>query len=358
MAAVVPFGSRYVLVKKLAAGQISELFLANFCGVGGIERQVAIKRLREPFAANAELVRVFLDEARVIAALNHPNVVQIFDVDTVDGRPYFAMEYVHGENLAEVIRHGQELKHPLPLNHGVKVASRVCGALDHAHSRCDGRGNPLGIIHRNVCPANIMVTYDGGVKLIDFGYARAVIRTSRTQPGLAEGALAYMAPEVLEGRLITPRSDIYAVGVVLYELTTLRPLFRGAEALARRRILSGTFPRPSEVSPGYPPELEAIVLRAMARDQADRYPDALAMRSDLEDFLIGHRLVSGSLHIARHLRDLFGVLGPAIRLPAGAPPPPGSRPRAELIIIDDTEETGEEERTWPEPDPPVGGGGS
>jgi eukaryotic-like serine/threonine-protein kinase len=294
---------RYTLHRKLANGNMGEIFLAEYAGEAGFRRFVVIKRLFAHLAHHPEAVRMFQDEAHVLANLNHPNIPQAYDLGFADGHWYLAIEHVPGHTLAELCAAAARAIAPMTLEVIVAALEQLCDALHHAHERNDAEGRPMRIVHRDVTPSNLMITPDGYAKLLDFGVAR----TSREESkgGSLKGTLAYMAPEQVRGQRLDKRSDVFSVGVMLYELTTGRRLFYGSEVEVMTSIVERDVTPPSVWVPGYPPELEAIVLTALARDRGRRYPSAQHLARALEDYVASHGLVATHQSLARYYAQVF-----------------------------------------------------
>src|SRR5947209_7397365 len=228
----VPFGN-YRLQRRLARGGMAEVFLARLIGVEGFERRVAIKRILPHLSESEEFRGMFLDEARLAAQLTHPNIVHIYDFGKVDDYYFIAMEYVDGVDLGRMIRRAREK--PVPFELCARILADVCAGLEFAHNAVDGMGRKLNVVHRDVSPQNVLVTYDGGVKLVDFGIAKAAFAAERTRPGVVKGKYAYMSPEQVEGRSLDGRSDVFSAGICLYELVTGMPLYRRDDIVASMR---------------------------------------------------------------------------------------------------------------------------
>jgi len=254
--------------------------------------------------SNASFVNMFTSEARIAATLHHANIAQVYDIGVEDGDYFFAMEYVHGEDLDHMMVASEEQGVPISLDAALTLVAGLCAGLHYAHDKT-ADGKPLQIVHRDVSPSNVLVSYDGSVKLVDFGIARATSRT--TQGDSLKGKIAYMSPEQCKARSqLDRRSDIYAVGVMLYELTTGRPPFTGeTEYQILNQIVNEDVPTPTSVVPGYPEALERIVMRALARDVDARYATALELQSDVEDFAHEMRLRISPLVLARLMSTLF-----------------------------------------------------
>jgi serine/threonine-protein kinase len=309
---------KYTLMRKLATGGMAELYLAIHRSISGFEKLVVIKQILPQFTADPDFVQMFMDEARIAATLSHPNIIQIFDVGAVGDRYFIAMEFIHGEDLRAIVR-GMVARglREFPVEHTLGIATGVCAALDYAHTRKGFGDEDLHIVHRDISPQNILVTFTGDVKLVDFGIAKAALK--RRADALADGAAApppeaqlrgkfpYMSPEQCRGLQLDHRSDIFSLGIILFELTTGRRLFRGkSEVETIRKIVEDPYPRPSQVRQSYPPALEAIVMRALARDRDARYQSAREMQADIEGFVREERVPVSSIALSNFMHDLFG----------------------------------------------------
>jgi len=292
------------VLAQLGVGGMAELYVARQSGLSGFERIVALKRILPHLTADDEFVRMFLDEARIAAGLDHPNIAQVTDIDIEDGQYFFAMEFVHGRDLRQVIKAGGALSRSIAL----RIVSHVAAGLHHAHEARDPQGRPLGLVHRDVSPSNVMIAYSGAVKLTDFGIAKASEQTSRTLEGRIKGKVGYMSPEQCRGEAVDRRSDIFALGILLYELTTsMRAFYTQNDFATMARITRAEYVRPSEHDPDYPPELERIIERALAKDPADRYATAAEVRDAIEDYARTQQLARGEAELAAHMRATFGT---------------------------------------------------
>ena len=263
---------RYRLHRKLANGNMGEVFLAEHQSESGFKRVVVVKRLFPHLAHHPEAVRMFQDEAHVLSSMNHPNIPQIYDYGFAEGHWYLAIEYVPGHTLAELCAAGARAAAPMTLDVIVAALEQLCDALHHAHERNDVDSRPLRIVHRDVTPSNLMITPEGYAKLLDFGVARTA--RDESKGGSLKGTLAYMAPEQVRSQRLDKRSDVFSVGVMLYELTTGRRLFYGSEIEVMTAIVEREVTPPSVWVPGYPGDLERIVMTALARDRTRRFPSA------------------------------------------------------------------------------------
>ncbi|MFK7992321.1 MAG: serine/threonine protein kinase [Sandaracinaceae bacterium] len=289
----------YELIRKIAAGGMAEIFLARQWGEAGFFRDVVIKRLFRHLAEHERQLRMFLDEARLLSQLAHPNIPQVYDVGTDVGFWYFAMEHVEGQTVADAWRMGAKAGQAMPLNVALGIMVQACEALHHAHERADRAGRALRIVHRDVTPHNIMLTRDGVVKLMDFGVASTSARKD-TEAGAVRGTFAYMAPEQVRGKQLDKRADVFALGVVLYELTTGSRVFRGSDVQIMTQVVEEDVPPPSTKVPGYPADLEEIVVAALQRDRGNRIPSAAHLAAYLEEFAMRHGLMIGPRAVARY----------------------------------------------------------
>ncbi len=294
----------YTLVERIAVGGMAEVFKAKRTGVEGFEKVVAVKRILHHLSDNKDFVEMFIDEAKVVAGLAHPNIVQIFDLGKLDETYFIAMEYVHGRDLRTILRRAKDRGLRMPLDLAALVASRVCAALDHAHKRKDDQGRPMRIVHRDVSPQNILISFDGDVKLTDFGIARAATKARSTERGALRGKLLYMSPEQASGEPLDRRSDVFSVGIVFYEMLTDRKPFLGT---SERGILDMVrecrIDPPAKWNSRVPERLERIVMRALMKDPQRRYEDAGEMQRDLE-----HALLELKPTTAQELARLMEVL--------------------------------------------------
>ena len=294
----------------LAAGGMARIYVGRTTGIGSFERHVVLKVILPERANDQVAVHMFLDEARLAAALNHQNVAQVFEVGEDQGIHYLAMEYVHGQDLRALLaKAGSEGKR-VPLELALTVVAGAAAGLNHAHDRRGPDGTPLGIVHRDVSPSNIMVGYDGSVKLLDFGIAKATARSVETQNGIIKGKFAYMAPEQCRGRDVDRRSDVFSLGIILYEISTQHRCFRAdSDFDTMHRIVTGDVVRPSRLVPGYPAPLEAIVMKALAVDAAQRYQSAGDLLEALENFTVESRMSTSQMALGRFMREMFGDVG-------------------------------------------------
>jgi serine/threonine protein kinase len=271
---------RYQIMRRIAVGGMAELYLARHVGRAGFEKVVAIKRVLPHLAEDAKFVDMFLDEARLAAGLDHSNIATVIDFGSAGREHFMAMEYVHGRNVRDILKQGGA---SLPC--ALTIVKCVAAALHYAHERCGADGLPLGLVHRDVSPSNVLVSYAGDVKLCDFGIAKATTQSSHTRSGTIKGKLSYMAPEQIRAEQIDRRADVFALAVVAYELTTgKRCFFASGEFALINRVAEGRFERPSAVVPGFSPRLERVLLDALAVDPDVRTPTARAFQEAIEEF--------------------------------------------------------------------------
>lgn len=266
---------KYEILTQLTSGGMAELFLGYTAGPGGFRKYVVVKRILPDAKDNEQFVKMFLDEARITAAFNHPNIAQVFDLGEDGEGLFLAMEFIAGQNLNQVTAACAKQRAVLPIGLSASVVHDLALALHYAHTFTDPTGKPFPVIHRDVAQKNVMVTYSGVVKLLDFGIAKARGSLGRTNVGTVKGTTGYMSPEQVKGETLDGRSDVFSLGVVLWEMVTGRRLFSGdTEIDEMKLILTAPIARPSEIVPIIPETLSDIVIRALARERADRFPSA------------------------------------------------------------------------------------
>jgi serine/threonine-protein kinase len=296
---------RYELLSKLATGATAEIFLARSTGTAGFEKLVVIKRITPSAAQDRMLVSAFLDESRLAATLRHNNIATVVDIGGEDGNYFIAMEYVHGQDLRRIRVEATQRQRPVPLAVSLAIVTGAAQALAYAHEMT-GPNGPLGVVHRDVSPSNILVSYEGAVKLVDFGIARATGRTTQTLTGQVRGKVSYMSPEQARGLKLDGRSDLFSLGVVLYELTVgRRPFDAGSDLETLERIVQGRYEPPTHLIAGYPPALEAVIMRMLAAEPRSRFPSANAALPELEQLMAAAGMFNPALGVARYMKDLF-----------------------------------------------------
>lgn len=297
----------YTVVDKLGQGGMSEVFLSMSHGPGGVRQLLVIKKLIGHMNDEPELVQMFLDEVRLAAQLSHPNVVQTHRAGSHQGQYFLAMEYLRGQPLSRVIRRAAKvLKAPMPYPLTARLVADALAGLHYAHTAEDYHGEPLGVVHRDVSPQNIFVTYEGVVKLLDFGIAKAATQQTKTNTGLIKGKFGYIAPEQAVGENVDCRVDIWSMGVVLWECLTLHRLFKGrTDAASLQMALSMAVPSPNEVCLDIPPALARITKKALERDITQRYQTALEMQEDLEEWLSHYTKASSRASLSQWMTQLY-----------------------------------------------------
>ena len=332
----------YVILDRIGDGGMAEIFLAKIRGYSGFEKLVALKRIHSRYSQNQTFARMLVHEAKLAAALRHFNVVQVYDLGEIDGQVFIAMEYVQGRDLANVLSNTYRRKERLPLNVGLCVATEFMTGLDYAHRMRATDGTPLGIIHRDISPQNILISFEGEVKVTDFGIARVLSEKDNIDlPGNLHGKFGYMSPEQVKGQEIDQRSDIFSAGVVLWEILTGRRLFRGKEHRETiRMIVSHPVAPPSTRNAEIPPEVDRIVLKALARDRGERYQTTGALLGELSRAAdnLPRRAASRdlSVYMRRHFGSQLGTMTPRPRLVMK----PSSAGRAPTAAIDAPREDG------------------
>ncbi|HEY3358491.1 MAG TPA: serine/threonine-protein kinase, partial [Polyangia bacterium] len=297
---------KYRLTERLAYGGMAEVFLARAMGAAGFEKSVVIKRLHPHFSSDTEFVSMLIDEAHLVSQLAHTNICQVLDLGEVDGNYYIALEYIDGRDLFTIMRALRRAGRHLPIEAAVYIMDEVLEGLGFAHRKCDEQGRPYNIVHRDISPQNVLATREGEVKIIDFGIAKARLRQTRTQTGILKGKYRYMAPEQAEGKSVDGRSDLFAAGIVLYELLAGQVHGRGlSDIQLLERVRTATFEPIRALRPEVPPALEAIVRQALERDPARRFQTAQDMQDALSGFLHGTGIEFAKRDLGALVRDLF-----------------------------------------------------
>jgi serine/threonine protein kinase len=295
----------YRLVKKIAVGGMAEVFKAKRTGVEGFEKVVAVKRILPHLSDNKEFVDMFIDEAKMVAGLTHPNIVQISDLGKIEKSYYIAMEYVHGRDLRSILRRAKDRGLRLPLDLTVLIVSKVCSALEFAHRKKDERGRPMLIVHRDISPQNILISFEGEVKLTDFGIAKAATKARISDAGALRGKLLYMSPEQAWGKPMDRRSDVFSLGIVFYEMVTdQKPFLGSSEMSILEMVRECRVAPPSDVNPRIPERLEKVVMTALERDPDHRYQDAAEMYREL-DRVLHERQPPTANELTRFMELLF-----------------------------------------------------
>jgi len=297
---------KYLLLEKQATGGMAQLYRSKIIGVQGFEKFVAIKQILPHLAEDAELVNSFIHEAKLAALLNHQNIVQIYDFGNLEGSYFITMEYLFGKDLRIVSNKAREADRPIPIEHALFIASRICAGLEYAHNLKDFQGKPLHIIHRDISPQNILITYEGDVKIVDFGIAKAANQSAMTQVGMIKGKVAYMSPEQAAGRPIDHRSDIFSAGILLYEMVTGSRMFKGEDTIQiLAKVREAEFEPLRSARGDLPDKLYAILDRALAKDPENRYSSGGEMQADLEECLFLLSVRPAARGLAEYMKELF-----------------------------------------------------
>ncbi|MCY1079719.1 serine/threonine protein kinase [Archangium lansingense] len=297
---------KYLLLERINVGGMAEVFTAKAFGVEGFERILAIKKILPTMAEDEEFITMFIDEARISVELNHANVVRIDELGKHEDTYFIAMEYVAGRDLRTLLERYRRRKEIMPTAQAVFIASKMCEGLDYAHRKKDARGQDLGIIHRDVSPQNILISYEGEVKIIDFGIAKAANRSQKTQAGILKGKFGYMSPEQVRGLPIDRRSDVFAVGVILYEMLTGERLFVGESDFSTlEKVRNADVPMPRQFNPNIPSGLEKVLMKALARDAEERYQWGSDLQEDLMRFLLAGDAIYSSKHLSAYMKEAF-----------------------------------------------------
>src|SRR3990167_5643340 len=293
----IPFG-RYQLLKKIASGGMGQVLLAKK-GQDDFEKLIVLKRILPHLVEDEEFFTMFRDEAKITMRLDHPNIARINEFGVEAGVHYIEMEYVAGEDVRRIEKRAAAAGKGIPIGVILRVIADAAAGLDFAHKAKDAKGNPLGLVHRDVSPQNVLVGFDGSVKLIDFGVAKAAGRAQHTATGILKGKFPYMSPEQAQGEELDCRSDVFAIGIVLWEQLTGRRLFKGENDLATQRLVRACqVPAPSSVEPSVPTGLDPITLKALAKDPKDRFQDAGELRNALEEFALQNAIPTSSSSLA------------------------------------------------------------
>ena len=318
---------RYTLLSRIASGGMGEVFLARSEGPHGFSKTLVIKRILSHLASDPQFVEMFLDEARLAALLTHPNIVQIYELGEEEGAWYIAMEYIHGRTLRAIRRELLQKRQLLSPIFAARVCAQALQGLHYAHTLTDETGASLNVVHRDVSPDNVLVGFNGQVKLVDFGIAKAATAISTTRSGTVKGKFSYMSPEQLMGQPVDGRTDVYAMGVILFELLTGgRPWSGPTEPALINKILHEAPPIPRERNPALPQAMNDLILRALEKNPADRFASAEEMSLELERFITQNGQQLTTSQVGAFVQELFGP--EAAALPSGSTGSNPSLPRA------------------------------
>jgi eukaryotic-like serine/threonine-protein kinase len=305
-----PRGTRfgkYTLLNRIAVGGMAEIFLARQEGLEGFEKTICIKRIRPHLSSQPNFVRMFLNEAKLAAQLNHPNIVQIYDLGRINESYFIAMEYISGRDMSRIIPKAERAGIPFPMIYALRIASNVCEGLYYAHTKTDAYGNPLNVVHRDITPENILVGFNGTVKIVDFGIAKANSTLEQTRAGEIKGKLSYMSPEQCMGGQLDSRSDVFSLGSVVYEWITGYKLFTGENEMAiLKSIIDGKIYPPSYFKEDVPEAVERILMKALEKDRDKRYQTAWEMQFDIDTYLASSEFTPSNIHLSNFLKQIFG----------------------------------------------------
>ncbi len=291
---------RYRVVEKLESGGMAEVFRAESEGLQGFRKQVAIKRVLPHLSSKKKFISMFLDEARLSAQLSHSNCVQVFDIGVGDSAFFIVMEFVDGANLKAIIEHIKKIGRDFPVEAAVHISLEICKGLSYAHELTDNNGVPLYIVHRDMSPPNVLITKYGEVKIVDFGLAKANSQLEKSEPGIIKGKFSYLAPEAAMGQDVDARTDIFAVGIILWELLAGQRLFLGdTDFQTVKKVQAAQVPSISQINKKVPPELERILNKALAREPAQRYRTARELGLELSKFMFKHGVAVSTFDIAQ-----------------------------------------------------------
>lgn len=305
MARPVLFG-KYLLLDRISIGGMAEVFRAKSFGAEGFEKLLAIKRILPAMAEDGDFIEMFIDEAKIAGQLTHANICQIYELGCLGKSHFISMEYIWGKDALQLINRFRRLKGRIPLDIAAFIAARVCEGLDYAHRKRDSQGRALGIVHRDISPQNILVSYQGEVKIIDFGIAKAVSKSSKTRAGVLKGKFGYMSPEQVRGDPIDQRSDVFSLGTLLFELCTGERLFQGeSDFVTLEKVRNADVPRPTSVNPEITPALENIILKSLSLQADDRYQWASEFRDALTGYLLSRDAHTGARELSKIVHEIF-----------------------------------------------------
>jgi len=301
----VPFG-KYLLLDRINIGGMAEVWRGKTFGAGGFERLVAIKRILPNIAEDEEFITMFIDEAKISVQLTHANIAQIYELGHINNSYFIAMEYIPGKDMRAIFERCRKKGEPAPIPLSCYVVSKLCEGLDYAHRKKDGMGRDMNIVHRDVSPQNVLTSYEGEVKVIDFGIAKAAGKATKTQAGILKGKFGYMSPEQIRGLPLDRRSDVFAIGVCLYEMLTGERLFVGdSDFSVLEKVRKAEVTPPSTYNRRVPEQLEKIVLKALARDVDTRYQYANELADDLQRFLITSDSIFSRKDLMQYMKSTF-----------------------------------------------------
>ena len=298
---------KYFLIDKLAIGGMAEIYKAKTFGVDGFEKELAIKRILPHCAADKDFITMLIAEAKLSVLLSHANIVQVYDLGKVGEDYFISMEFIHGVNLRDILYHAREAKIPIPLDIAVYVVSEVCKGLDYAHRKTDQTNKPLNIVHRDVSPQNVLISYEGEVKIVDFGIAKAAMNISHTMAGILKGKIAYMSPEQAMGKTVDNRTDIFSTGILLYEVITGTKLFTGESQFEVLKKIRTTRVTAGNLPDSVPAALKPVVAKALAYSVEERYQNAGDFQIDLTKYLYSTYVDFAPRKLSAFIREIFAT---------------------------------------------------
>ena len=311
-------GDKYILLDLLGIGGMAEVYRAKQLGQKGFAKQIVIKKLLPQAAQDKEMVNLFIGEARLAAMLQHENVAAIYDFGEIGGSYFLAMEYLSGVDLNTLMKKTRELGEPLEIQYALMIAAKICEGMEYAHRLKDFQNKPLNLIHRDLTPHNIFITYAGKVKVFDFGVAKAEILDNKTQAGVVKGKLSYMSPEQISGEKIDSRSDIFSIGILLYEMLSGKRMYMGDTATLIQKCLTVDFVPLREINPDLPSGLYTILDKALERDREKRYQNCGQMQTDIEDLMFSMGKRTDAKNLQNYIREMFGEEYKAAQIQAAA----------------------------------------
>jgi len=295
---------KYSLIRKIGTGGMAEVFLARTPVAQGLNKTLVIKKIHTAYARSRQFVTMFVDEAKIALGLNHPNIIQVFDFGAVADTYFLAMEHVEGIDLLRLLQEAARARQRLPYGLSAYIVQQLAKGLDYAHRKTVEFGQPLGIVHRDISPPNILLSKNGEIKLVDFGLAKANTQIESTDQGVVKGKFSYLSPEAASGLEVDHRADVFAVGIILWEMFTGRRLFYGeSDYQTVELVRQARVPSIAALNPEVEPELEAVVRKALAREPNDRYQSAADLGDALTQYLFSHRMKVSSRDIATLVRD-------------------------------------------------------
>jgi len=301
----IQFGEKYLLLDQIGAGGVAEVFRGKLTRDKGFEKLIVIKKLLAEHNSDREMVDIFIREARLAALLQHENIAATYDFGEIDGEYFLAMEYLFGKNLHSVLVRARQQAESFGLREALIIGSKICEGMDYAHNLTDLQHKPLNIVHRDLTPHNIFITYDGKVKILDFGVAKAELFDNKTREGVVKGKISYMSPERLSGEEVDSRSDIFSIGILLYEMIARRRMYQGDTAELIRKCLTADYDNLRDLQPDLDPAVYRILDQALAVEIARRYQSCVQMQSDIDELLFQMKQRGGHQLLRESIRGLF-----------------------------------------------------